>query len=463
MRYRSPTDLISPVMVGAITVLVAGVALFLSYNAGSSLPFTPAYNVKVQVPDAQELVANNEVLVGGRRVGVIDTIEPKLDENGDPYAELGLRLELDLEGKLREDGIARVRARSLLGAKYLDIDLGSAGEPVAAGETLPLARARTNVEVDEVVDELDAPTRRNLARVVEGFGTGFISRGVDFNASLSALRPLLEDARPVFAGLAAPATQLPRLIETYTATVAELGAAPERVAGLIENGARTLSALEEAGPELEEVTEDSPETVAAGTEALSVLRPVLGRARVLTARLSPAAKLLPATTNDLAAAAEEGAPILRRARVLPPLLDDAFVQLEGLGADEPSVPALDSLAGVLPDLRPAVEFLAPYQTVCNYFGISARNLASTPSEGNESGNWLRFSMILQPSEMLPTAEPAPELHFNPYPNGAAPGQPFECEAGREPYGPGQVIGNVPGNQGLATEATSPESTAAVSD
>ena len=45
------------------------------------------------------------------------------------------------------------------------------------------------------------------------------------------------------------------------------------------------------------------------------------------------------------------------------------------------------------------------------------------------------------------------LHYNPYPNTAAPGQsPTECEAGNEPYLTGeQVIGNVPGDQGIVTE------------
>jgi hypothetical protein len=65
--------------------------------------------------------------------------------------------------------------------------------------------------------------------------------------------------------------------------------------------------------------------------------------------------------------------------------------------------------------------------------------------------------------MFPRAEPAPGLHFNPYPNGAAPGQPRECEAGNEPYLPGLQLGNVPGNQGTTTELTSPEATAAVSE
>ena len=43
------------------------------------------------------------------------------------------------------------------------------------------------------------------------------------------------------------------------------------------------------------------------------------------------------------------------------------------------------------------------------------------------------------------------LHFNPYPNTAAPGQTRECEAGNEVYAVGQqVIGNPPGNQGTNT-------------
>jgi len=85
------------------------------------------------------------------------------------------------------------------------------------------------------------------------------------------------------------------------------------------------------------------------------------------------------------------------------------------------------------------------------------------SEGNASGNWLRFNAILELEEMLPADEPAPSLHFNPYPNGAAPGQEPECEGGNETYLPGRRLGNVPGNQGTATERTSPEATAEVSD
>jgi virulence factor Mce-like protein len=457
---RSPLDVMSPVMVGALTLLVGLVTLFLSYNAGNSLPFVPTYDISVQVPDAQELVDNNEVMVAGRRVGVISTIEPRLDQQGNPYAQLNLRLDATMEGKVHPDATAIVRSRSLLGAKYVDLNLGSTGPPLAAGAVLPLAQSRTEVEVDEVIDEFDPPTRRRLQEVLGGLGTGLASRGLDFNDSLASLRPLVRDSTTVFGQLAAPATELPRLISAYAATVTELGVNPEDLAGIIQNGAVTLDALDQ--PALDSSIERSPGTITSGTDALAVLGPVLAQARTITHRIAPATKLLPSTTKELAGAARVGVPTLRRARLLPPLLDDAFDQLQGLAVDEPSVPALDSLAGVLPDLRSAVEYLTPYQTVCNYVAISARNLASTVSEGNASGNWLRFAVILKPDEMFPTANPASDLHFNPYPNGAAPGQPRECEAGNETYLPGLRLGNVPGDQGTTTELTTPEQTAAVS-
>jgi ABC-type transporter Mla subunit MlaD len=457
---RSPLELMSPTMIGALTVLIAAVTVFLSYNAGNSLPFVPTYDIAVQVPDAQELVDNNEVLVAGRRVGVISSIEPRQDPQGHPYAQLNLRLDLTLEGQVHSDAIALVRARSLLGAKYVDLSLGSRGSPLQAGAVLPLSQSRQEVEVDEVLDEFDAPTRRHFQEVLSGLGTGFAARGLDLNASFAALRPLVKSSNVVFADLADPGTRLATFVRAFAATADELGAHPEDLAGLIGNGADTLDALDR--PQLGRSIELSPATLSAGTEAFGTLRPVLTRARAITNRIEPAAELLPSTAKRLTRVAKVGAPALERARILSPLLEESFAQLRGLAADEPSVPALNELAGVLPGLRNAVEYLAPYQTVCNYMAITDRNLASTPSEGNASGNWLRFADVFKPDEMFPSAGPAPNLHFDPYPNGAAPGQPRECEAGNETYLKGLQLGNVPGDQGTQTDQTSPEEVKAVS-
>ena len=46
----------SPVLVGAVTLLVAIVAVFLSYNANAGLPFVPTYDLKAELPNAANLV-----------------------------------------------------------------------------------------------------------------------------------------------------------------------------------------------------------------------------------------------------------------------------------------------------------------------------------------------------------------------------------------------------------------------
>ena len=76
----------SPVLVGAVTVLVTIVAVFLSYNANSGLPFVPTYDLKANLPNAAQLVEGFEVRIGGARVGFISKIEPKEQEDGTTYA-----------------------------------------------------------------------------------------------------------------------------------------------------------------------------------------------------------------------------------------------------------------------------------------------------------------------------------------------------------------------------------------
>ncbi len=88
----------SPTLVGAVTVMIVILAVFLAYNANTGLPFVPSYRVSADVPNANSLVAGNEVRVGGVRVGLIEAIEPEQDpEDGTVSARLDLKLDPDLD------------------------------------------------------------------------------------------------------------------------------------------------------------------------------------------------------------------------------------------------------------------------------------------------------------------------------------------------------------------------------
>ena len=76
MRGRNASSVFAnSVLVGAVTVLVIIVAVFLSYNANKGLPFVATFKLNADVPDAQQLVKNSEVRIGGFRVGqVVDIV-----------------------------------------------------------------------------------------------------------------------------------------------------------------------------------------------------------------------------------------------------------------------------------------------------------------------------------------------------------------------------------------------------
>ena len=75
MRTKPSTSLVtSPILVGAVTVLVTLVTVFLAYNANEGLPFVPTYDVDALVPNAAGLAKDNEVRIGGKRVGVLKRI-----------------------------------------------------------------------------------------------------------------------------------------------------------------------------------------------------------------------------------------------------------------------------------------------------------------------------------------------------------------------------------------------------
>jgi virulence factor Mce-like protein len=444
----------SPLLVGAVTVLVTVVAVFLSYNANQGLPFVPTYDVFVTVPDAGGLVRGNEVRVGGLRVGIVKTIQPVPGPGGHAVGRLLLQLEKRVQ-PIRSDTTFIVRPRSPLGLKYLELSPGRKGRPVPADGSLPLANAKTPVELTDVLNSLDAPTRSHLRVFLRELGDGLAGRGADLNETIAAAPELTARTRSVMAALAAPDTNLSGLLRAADRTLAELEPVAPQLARMITNGATTAGAFDRARPELGQVVEQLPGTEAAGTRALAIARPVLADADGLLNDLHRGAPYIVPAVTRVHAALATGIPALRHTTGLAGRLQATLRAVEQLSADPSTGRTLTRLREALVALTPTLDFLAPLQTQCNYISLWMRNVDSTISEGDNTGTWFRTNTVGATNEFLPASAPASTLHVNPYPHTAAPGQGGECEAGNEPYLPRQQIGNVPGDQGSKTESTAP--------
>jgi virulence factor Mce-like protein len=461
----------SPVLVGAVTVLVTIVAVFLSYNANSGLPFVPTYDLKANLPNAAQLVEGFEVRIGGARVGVISDIEPIKREDGTVYAQVTMKLDKEIE-PLPADSVLLVRPRSALGLKYIELQPGRARAEengLAAGTVIPVRQTRTPVELDEVFNMFDSPARVGSRNSLDGYGGGFAGRGRDLNTAIEAFVPLLRDLEPVMRNLSAPETRLDRFFAALGAAAAEAAPVAEEQAALFVNLDISFTALASvARPYLQETISESPATEEVAIRDFPRQRPFLRNQTALFRELRPGVATLPHSAPILADAFQAGTDVLPRTEQLNNDLADVFEALADFSQDPLVRQGVDQLTRLSTSLRPTLRFLTPAQTVCNYATLWFRNAASLLSDGDPNGTWQRFQVVAAPSvrasgiygpnnEGFPSSGPADgpqrenHLHLNPYPNTAAPGQVRECEAGNEIFAAGKtVIGNVGGNQGTKT-------------
>ena len=439
----------NPILTGAATVLIVLLAVFLAYNANTGLPGVPAYRITVEVPDAARLTAGNEVRIRGRRAGQVTAIEPRITSEGRAYARLKLRLEQSVD-PLPVDSVVRVRPRSMLGLKYVELTPGRSEKTLAHAATLPLAQGRESIELDHVLQAFDSETRRDLRSLVDDLSGGVAGRGADLNTAIGELRPLVERVAPVMRTLADPDTDLAGAIEGVQGATATLAPVSEELAGLLHGLAVTLDAGVAADTELDQILADLPGTARSGARALHTVGPVLDDAAALMRDVRPSARLVPGAARGLASIARRGTPVLERAIDLGPDLEDTLRAVGRLVAEPSTLSSVEGLTEVVASLGPTLRAVNPFQIDCNYLGLWTRNASSTISEGDTHGTWFRFIPIYQPTEIVQSAEPAPELHVTPY--GRVDG---ECETGNEPFAPGQRIGNPEGLQPAHTEDTGP--------
>jgi ABC-type transporter Mla subunit MlaD len=453
----------SPVLVGAVTVLVAIVAVFLSYNANTGLPFVPTYDLKANLPSGAQLVRGFEVRIGGARVGQISTIEPKQREDGSTYAQITMKLDKEIE-PLPANTELLVRPRSALGLKYVELRPGRSGQGLESGSTIPIRQATPEVvEIDDLFNMFDAKARIGSRNSLDGYGAGLAGRGTDLNLAIFALRPLLEDLEPVAANLADPETGLDSFFVELADAAGEAAPVAEQQAELFVNLDVTFTALAQvARPYLQETISEGPPSEEVAIREFPLQRPFLRNNAAFFRELRPGIATLPASAPVLADAFEAGTEVLPKTPPMNRDLANVFDALADFSADRQVRLGIDQLTRLSSSLRPTLRFLAPVQTTCNYVTLFFRNAASVLSDGDANGTWQRFVIIPTPegrnNEGGPSSAPADgpsepnHLHTNPYPNTAAPGQTQECEAGNERYLVGEtVIGNQPGNQGTVTQ------------
>src|SRR6266480_1116714 len=444
-RGRGTASIVaSPVLVGAVTTLIVIVSVFLAYNANTGLPFVPTYNLKAQLPGGANLVPGNEVRIGGFRVGIVDKIDAgTATVQGRARAIAVVRMKLDKSSQpLPTDTSVLVRPRSALGLKYVQLTPGLSRTSFRDGDTIPLKQATAPVEFDDLLATFDAKTRQNSQDALQGYGDAFAGRGSDLNVAIQRLAPFFRYLAPVMANLSNPRTQLSEFFKQIGRASAQVAPVARVQAELFANMADTFAAIGRDPGALAATIEKGPPTEAVSIQSFRIQRPFLADFADLSRRLRPAAQVLPVALPKLNAAFRVGTPVARKSVILNNETRKVFIALDDLFKDPNTLLALRDLGTLTKVGKPFFDYIAPYQSVCNYATYFFNGLGTHISEGTTNGTAERVMLKIgngvqeddaaggfgdRPTDVPPnvdptganTGGPSPSplytLHVQPYP------------------------------------------------
>jgi virulence factor Mce-like protein len=453
----------SPVLIGAVTVMVAIVAVVISYSANNGLPFVPSYQLTAEVPNGAKLVKGNEVRAGGFRVGIVDEIRSARKTVGGEertIALLHMKLDKQIE-PLSVDSTLSVRPRSALGLKYVELIPGRSERTFRDGDTIPLSRASENApELEDVLSAFPPETRRDARDSLEGFGNSIAGRGPAINTTIRELEPFTRYLLPVMRNLSDPDTELRGFFPGLGAAAAEAAPVAGVQARLFGHMATTFEAMARDPEALRQTIEESPPTLQAATDSFRVQTPFLARFAAVSRDLQPGAAQLPRTLPLVNDALQAGVPAFRQTPQLGEDVEDLFVAAEELGDNPNTLLALRDLRKAVSVSRPALEFVAPYQTVCNFFvyffnplgthqssvvsgGTSERILAKLAgtTQDNTLGSTESTHPVDVPRDRDPQASPVQQSLHTQYGGPAVDGSGrADCQAGQTGY-PDRLVSN----------------------
>ncbi|MGH2986909.1 MAG: MlaD family protein [Solirubrobacterales bacterium] len=419
-----------------MTTLIVIVTVFLAYNANNGLPFVPVYRVSVEVPNAARLVNNNEVRIGGHRVGMVESIEAIQSEEatqtaqadgseaagatGGAIARLNLKLDKTAQ-PLPKDSIFRVRYRSSFGLKYLEIVRGEAegapegftfdGTDDGATCSLPTdpqqfsasipdeARNgcfQTQTEFDDINNTFGTETRTNARANLEGYGNAFAARGTSLNDAINALEPLFRGMKPVSRVLTEDDTRLRRLFPELGDSARIVAPVASEQAELFTNMAITFAAISSDATALQETISEGPPTLETGIELLPRQRPFLREFATLSRELRPGVQDLRITLPVLNEAIEVGTPVLAELPATNRKLRGALRELNQLVTQPTTKVTLQRLEQTFDAAKPLAKWVAPAQTVCNYWNYFFTYFAEAFSDPDPVGFAYRQTAISTP-------------------------------------------------------------------
>jgi phospholipid/cholesterol/gamma-HCH transport system substrate-binding protein len=340
---------------GALVLAVAVVAVLLLRGDGGS-------TYKLRFENAGQLVKDDDVQVGGRRIGSVRKI--KLTD--DNQAEITISVQ-DGYAPLHEGTSAIIRATSLSGIanRYIALTPGpNSNRELPEGATLGTDKTTSIVDLDQLFDTFDDKTRASLQQFIQGNATWYDGRGTEANAATKYFNPALSASRRLVNEVVANQQTLNSFLRNAAKTTNALASRRGDLSNLVSNANTTASAISAENTSFNQALQLLPGTLRKANTTFVNLRATLDDLDVLVAASKPA-------TKDLARFLSELRPLVRDAR---PTVADLRTLVNRSGSNNDltdllrKAPALEKAAkpsfahsiAALQRATPVIKFIRPY-------------------------------------------------------------------------------------------------------
>ena len=311
-----------------LTALLVAVAVLyaLLFDGGDD------YKVTAEFENASQLVAGNEVVIGGARVGTVGQID--LGPDGQALVTFSVD---DAYAPLHRGVIATIRSPSLsqIAGRQVQLTLPATtkqGEEIPSGGRLTPAETVSAVDLDQIFNTLSPKTIKDFKRVIQGFDLSYEGVGKQANKGLRYLNPFLSTSRRVLGELSSDEPALESLIvDSSRLSGAVADRAPD-VSALVGNLNRMMGAIGARRTQLAEAVGKLPGFLRLANTTFVNLRATLDDVDPLVDAAKPVAVRLQPFLTSLRAAADDAVPTVSDldAIVKRPGTDNDLVELTKL-------------------------------------------------------------------------------------------------------------------------------------
>ena len=291
-------------------VAVSFAAYLLFFDGGGD------YTVKARFISGGQLNKGNLVEIAGVKVGTVHKL--RITKGGEAEAEL--QVDGDYAPLPRGTrAVIRAGSQSSVANRYVDLHLPSARGPpgdIEDGGLIPADHTTTAVELDELFQTLDRPTRTAIRGFHEGQSRAYLGRGEQANRGWLYLNPSLYQSSRLFRELSYDRPVLEAFLVNSSRFVGALDDRREDLSPLVTNLSRTTGTLARERAALADAIARLPDFLRTANSTYVDLRAALDDLEPFVEASKPVAKKLRPYLAELRPFARDAVPTVRDLRAV---------------------------------------------------------------------------------------------------------------------------------------------------